>query len=145
MSAILQQLGLDQTYFIQLGIFAVLMLVLGQVYFKPFMRLFQTRHKKTVEDREEAERMMTDADARFEDYKKRIAQERQSARAEYEKLLDEAKKEESRILSEARNEAKRITQEAAESAAKQREEIKRSLDVDVESIALNISNTLLKH
>jgi F-type H+-transporting ATPase subunit b len=142
-SAILEQLEINNTFFIQLGIFAVLFFVLSAVYFKPFMRLFEVRHQKTVADREAAERLMQQADAKFEEYKARLAQERLAARKVFETALAEAKKEESAVLAKARDEAKKITQEAMESIALQRGKLKAELEADVEGMARTISEKLL--
>lgn len=143
MNAILEQLGLDSTFFYQLAIFTVLFFLISKVYFKPFLKLIETRHKKTVEDREAAERLMEQAQARFDEYQRRLTEERAAARKEFEEVLNQAKKEENALLSHAREEAKKITQEAAESAAAQRDKLRRELEVDVESIAHNISERLL--
>lgn len=143
MNAILEQLELNNTFFIQLGIFAVLSLFLNAVYFKPFLRLFEARHQKTVADREAAEKLMAQADSKFEEYKLRLAQERQAARKEYEAALVEAKKEESKILAHAREEAKKINLEAAESVALQHNKLKADLEADIEGMARSISEKLL--
>lgn len=143
MSAILEQLEINNTFFIQLAIFAVLFFILSAVYFKPFMRLFEARHQKTVADREAAERLMVQADAKFEEYKTRLAHERQAARKDFESALNEAKKEEASILAHAREEAKKITHEAAESVANQRNKLKAELEADVEGMARAISEKLL--
>lgn len=143
MTAILEQLGLDQTFFAQLIIFAVLFFFLSRVYFKPFQALFEMRHKKTVEDREAAERLMVQAQKLFDDYKNRLAEERSVARKEFEETLDQAKKEESKLLAHAREEAKKITQEAADSVAAQSEKLRKQLETDVEGIAQSISERLL--
>ncbi|MCM2277987.1 MAG: ATP synthase F0 subunit B [Oligoflexia bacterium] len=143
MSAILEQLGLDQTFFAQLAIFFVLFVILSRTYFKPFMALLEARHKKTVEDREAAERLMQQADTKFQEYQRRLAEERAAARKDYEEILNQAKKEEANLLSHAREEAKKITQDAAESANAQREKVKQQLQADVESIAQAISEKAL--
>ncbi len=143
MSAILEQLEINNTFFIQLGIFAVLFFILSAVYFKPFLRLFEMRHQKTVADREAAERLMQQADAKFDEYKTRLAQERLAARKEFEAALSEAKKEEAAVLAKAREEAKKITQEAMESVAIQRGKLKAELEADVEGMARTISEKLL--
>ena len=143
MSAILEQLEINSTFFTQLIIFAVLFFLLAPLYFRPFLRLFEARHQKTVADREAAERLMAQADAKFEDYKRKLSEERHSAKKEYEAVLAEAKKEENAILSHAREEAKKITQEAAESVSAQRTQLKAQLEVDVESMARGISEKLL--
>ena len=143
MSAILEQLEIDHTFFIQLGIFAVLFFMLSAVYFKPFLRLFEVRPQQTVADREAAERLMVQADAKFEEYKARLAQERLAARKEFDAALTEAKKEESKILGLARDEAKKITQEAAESISLQRGKLRAELEADVEGMARAIAEKLL--
>jgi F-type H+-transporting ATPase subunit b len=141
---ILAQLGIDHTFFYQFGIFAVLFLILGNVYFRPFMRLFEARHKRTVQDKEAAEKLMAQAQQKFDDYKRRLGEERAAARKEYEALLNETKKEEAAILAGARAEAKKITQDAADSVSRQREQLRKQLDADVEAIAKTISENLLK-
>jgi F0F1-type ATP synthase membrane subunit b/b' len=123
--AILDQLGLDVTFFYQLAIFAVLFVVLGQLYFKPFLKLFQARHEKTIKDRESAERLMHDANLRLEEYKRKLSEERASARREYDAILDQAKKEE------------------VESVSGQREKLRLALEADVESLAQTIAERLL--
>jgi F-type H+-transporting ATPase subunit b len=142
-SAILEQLGIDQTFFVQFGIFAVLFAILNQVYFKPFMRLFEARHQKTTADREAAERMMNEAQAKLEEYKKKLGEERAIARKDYDAIIDQAKKEEAALLASAREEAKKIAQQAAESVSQQRDHLRKQLEADVESIALAISEKLL--
>lgn|GEM_PF-4938766 len=141
--AILQQLELNQSFFVEFFIIAALFSVLGPLFFKPFMNLLAERRKRTVDDREEAAKLMAEAEAKFEEYKKRMADERTKARHEYELLVDQAKKEEALILGGARAEAKKITQEAADSIQKQREALRKQLDADVESLAQQISEKLL--
>ncbi len=143
MDAILRQLELDQTFFAQLALFWVLFLILSKVYFKPFQRLLAQRHQRTVADRQEAEKLMAEADRKFDEYKHRIAEERAAARKDYETLLAEAKREEAEILGGARAQAKQITQEANESIQKQREDIRRQLETDAETLAQQISQKLL--
>lgn len=143
MNAVLVQLGIDHTFFIQLAIFTVVFVLLSQIYFKPFLKLFQARHQKTVQDREAAEKLMAQAESRFEEYKKRLADERLGARREYEAVIEQVKKDEAAALAAAREEAKKITQAAAESIGRQREELQKSLEADIERIAQQISERLL--
>ena len=106
------------------------------------MKLFHARYERTVADRAEAERLMAEAQGKLEEYEKRLAQERLSMRKEFEEVLANARQEEASILAAAREEGKKITQEAAESVNQQRESLKRQLEVDVESIANQISEKL---
>ncbi|MFL5812658.1 MAG: ATP synthase F0 subunit B [Bdellovibrionia bacterium] len=143
MSAILEQLGIDSTFFAELVIFFVVFGVLSRFYFKPFLALFEARHKKTVQDREAAEKMMIDAQQKLEEYKQRLSAERAAAKKHYDTILEQAKKEEAEILARAREEAKKVTQEAADSVSAQREKLKAQLQSDVESLAQTISEKLL--
>lgn len=144
MEPILAQLGLDQTFFIQFAIFFAIFLILPNVFFRPFQRLIEARHEKTVADREKAEQLVAQAEQKFQEYRTRINEERLKARAEFEKVIAEVKAEESAILSTARTEAKQITQTTLDSLQEQTATLKRSLEADVEGMALQISEILLK-
>lgn len=143
MDQILEQLELNQTFLIQFLIFGTLFFVLGNLFFKPFMQLFKIRHQRTVEDQAAAEKMMAEADARLEEYRKRIHDARQEAKKDFEVLVGEARKQEAEILAQAREEAKKITMEASESIAKQREQLKKQIEADIENLAGGLSERLL--
>lgn len=144
MGAILQQLGVDQTFYIQFAIFMAIFIIIPNVFFKPFQKLIEARHQKTVADRERAEELVKQANAKLEEFKARITEERARARAEYDRVMSEVKAEESRILGSAREEAKKITQAALENIQNQSTALKRSLEADVEGIALQIAETLTR-
>jgi len=140
---ILEQLELNRTFITEFVVFIVLFVAMSHLFFKPFLRLFQLRHKRTIEDREAAERMMAEADAQFEEYKKRLHAERLAAKQEYEAIVSAARKEEAALLAHAREEAKKIAQEANDSISKQREMLKKQVEADVETLAGGISERLL--
>lgn len=144
MAAILAQLGLDQTFFIQFAIFTAIFFIVPPLFFKPFQKLIQARHDKTVADRERAEELVRQANAKLEEFKARMAEERARARGEYEKAIAEVKAEENKILSAAREEAKKITQGSLDAIQNQSAQLKRSLEADVEGLALQISDMLTK-
>ncbi len=117
--------------------------MLSRLYFRPFLKLFESRHKRTVEDKEAAERLMSQANAKLDEYRRLLADERLAAKKAYDLALAEARKQESELLGHAREEAKIITQNAADSVNRQRELLKKQLEADVEVIAQNISDKLL--
>lgn len=143
MNAILDQLGLNNSFFVELGIFAVTFVILSNLFFRPFLKLFEARHKKTVEDREAAEKLLSQANAKFDEYKRLLTEERIAAKKEYDLALAEARKQESDLLQQAREEAKKITQDAADSISRQREQLKKHLEADVEAVAQSVSERLL--
>jgi len=140
---ILKQLDLDQTFFVQMAVFAALFFALSRIFFQPFLKLFQKRYDRTVHDKEAAAKLMSQALAKLEDYKQQLATERSAARAEYETIIASAKADEAALMSQAREEAKKITQATAESISKQREEIKAQLEKDTDDLARTISEKLL--
>ena len=142
--AILDQLGLNSTFFYQLGIFIVVFLIVGNGFFKPFLKLIQARHQATVKAREDAEKTLAQAQAKFEEYRSRIQSERNLARKDYEEVLAEAKREESEILSHARTQAQQITQNTFDEISRERTRVRGELEADVERLAQQISETLLK-
>jgi len=141
---ILAQLGIDQTLYVQFAVFAVIFLIVPTLFFRPFMKLLEARHQKTVTDRERAEELVKQANAKLEEFKTRMTEERVRARAEHERVIAEVKLEEARILGVAREEAKKITQVSAESIQNQSTQLKRALEADVEGLALQISDMLTK-
>jgi len=141
---ILAQLGIDQTFFIQFALFVALFLVLPSLFFKPFQKLLEARHQKTVADRERAEELVKQANAKLEEFRTRMTEERMRARAEHERVISEVKAEEAKILGTAREEAKKITQLSSDAIQNQSAQLKRALEADVEGLALQISEMLTK-
>jgi F-type H+-transporting ATPase subunit b len=142
-AAIFQQLGLDYTFFLELGIFLILFLFLSKFYFKPFLKLLETRYQRTVADKEKAEQLMAEAQAKWNEYKGILSEARVGARTEFETAMKEVKKQEAEELTKAREEAKRITQQTAEEITHQRVAVKKQLDSDVEILSQTISEKLL--
>lgn len=144
MAEILAQLGIDQTFFTQFAIFVAIFLIIPPLFFKPFQKLLEARHQKTVADRERAEELVKQANARLEEFRTRMTEERMRARAEHERVIATVKAEEVKILNAARDEAKKITQSSLEMIQGQSAQLKRALETDVEGLALQISDLLTK-
>ncbi len=143
MAAIIEQLGLDSTFFYQLVIFFVLFAFLGRVYFAPFLKLFQERHQRTVADREAAEAMLSQANQKFAEYQEKLAEARLRARRELEEALSVGQREEHEILARARDEAKRLTQATLQEVETERTRLRAALDTDAESLAKAIVDHLM--
>ena len=116
---------------------------LTRTYFRPFLKLFELRHQRTVEDRAAAEKLKASAENKFDDYRKKLALEKQAAIKDMENVLDDARKQEAAILAQAREEAKKVTQDTLESVTQQRNALKKQLEGEVETLARTISERLL--
>ena len=143
MSEILNQLGLDKTLFIQLGIYALVFAALSQIFFKPFLRLIEIRNKKTIQDRESAERILSQAQEKLTDYTRQLTAARLEAKAAYDTVIEQAKKEEAEVLSQARNEAKTITQDALRDMDQQASKLRKDLETEVDTMARAVTEKLL--
>lgn len=143
MAAILEQLELNATFFYQFVLFAVVFVFLTKVYFRPFLKLIELRHRRTVEDRESAEKLAAQAEARLQEYQQKLAEIRAQLRAESDAILGQAKAKESELLGAARDEAKRLTQEAIASVEEQKVALRSQITKDVDSLAGLVSEKLL--
>ena len=143
MAAIIDQLGLDGTFFTQLGVFFVLFFFLGRVYFAPFLKLFQERHQRTVADKEAAQALLAQADEKFSEYQSKISEARLRARQEMEEALRAGHREEQAILTRSRDEAKRLTQAALQEVDAERARLRAAIETDAESLAKAIVDHLL--
>ena len=143
MGDVLAQLGVDQTYFVQLAIFIILFPLLSTIFFRPFQNLFEARHQKTVSDKKAAEDLLEQANQRLSEYQEKIDTARSNAREDYDKVISEVKKEETRILTEAREEVKKITQDAVAKVDEQRSSLKKELEGEINLLARSVSEQLV--
>ena len=104
MASFLETFGLNASYFYHFGLFVVLFFVLRKMYFGPFLRLFELRREKTIEDRKAAEQLVQQADEKLKQYQEKMKSARALAKKEYEVQMAKAKEEEARS---SREQAKR--------------------------------------
>lgn len=127
---ILQQLGLDHTYFYQLVIFIFALIVLSQFVFKDFAHIIKKREHKTQGGELIAEHGLKKAaelGKNYEDKAKQINGEikaifdfyRQEASAEYEKNISAARASAGKLVDEARQ---RVASEVGDASKKIKEE-----------------------
>lgn len=143
MDSIIQQLGINETFFYQLGIFTVFFALIRISFFKPFYRLIELRNQKTGADLGRAEQTLAEVRAQLEKYEATIGSERLAAKQELDRAIQDAKKEGSQIIAESRAKARASIQSAADAAAKEAVDVRRKLEVDVESLSARVTETLL--
>ena len=143
MAAILEQLEINSTFFAQILIFTVLYFILKFSYFKPFMALFEKRHKETVSNRERAEKLLEQVLEKQKEYEALISEGRLQAQREADEIIASAKKEEANLIAHARDEMKKITIQAQEAMAQQKAQLKAELTGEVDTLAQSIADKLL--
>jgi F-type H+-transporting ATPase subunit b len=96
-----QLLDVDGTVLVMLGIFLVLLLILWQFLWKPYLRVRDERVARVEGAREKAAQLEADAATRLTHIETALAEARRSGIAETNKLRLEAQSREQQIITEA--------------------------------------------
>lgn len=107
-----QLLDLDGTVFVMLGIFMVLLLVLWQFLWKPYLRVREERVARTEGARAKAAEMEAEAAARIGRIETALAEARKAGTAEMAKLRQDAQIKEQEIIAGAQEAARKMLAEA---------------------------------
>lgn len=102
MSAIITQLGLNQSFFFQFILFSIAYVVLSKVVFAPYGEALAAREQKTVGGEElamELHKATEDLKSKYEVKARQVSGE---VKAIFDEHRTEAQKEQERIISEAR-------------------------------------------
>lgn len=109
--AILEQLGIDQTIFIQFAIVIIAFLALSQIAFAPYAKALELREEKTKGGEDLAKELQKKAT----DLKKAYEAKAREVNGEIKKIFDtyisDASKEHNHIISSARNESEKLVEE----------------------------------
>ncbi|WP_028950213.1 ATP synthase F0 subunit B [Sulfurihydrogenibium subterraneum] len=121
-------INLDQTLFIQLGLFLVFMFVMKKIYFDPYLQAFEERESAVKKLLEEAEANNKQA----QDILKEVDTILSKVKEESKKILEESSRETNQIVAD-------IIRKAQEEAEKEIEEAKKDIDrvVEIEIKALD--------
>jgi len=107
-----QLLDIDKTVFIMLGIFLILLLVLKQWLWKPYLRVREERVRRVEGARDEAERLQAASAAQMERIEAQLAEARKAGQAESAKTRAAALAREQQILAAAQAAAREQLAEA---------------------------------
>ena len=111
---IIQALGVNQTIWVQLGLFFVSYLFLSRIVLEPYYKAFSEREAKTVGGRERAEKVY----AQTRELENLFQRKARALNSELKEIFDKAKvqaqTEQEKINEEARNRAKESISKAKE-------------------------------
>lgn len=131
---------LDNTVFIQLGVFVVTALALSHFLFKPYLRLRVQREEGIEGARDTAKRMDEQARAQGADYETKLARAKLKAAEERTKLRTEAVTREREIVDKARS----LTQATVEEARRTLEGDAKAARAALEPRTQEIARTVVK-
>jgi F-type H+-transporting ATPase subunit b len=111
-SAEAQLLDIDGTVFVMLGLFLVLLLILWQFLWKPYLRVRDERVARVEGAREKAAQLETDVATRLTRIETALTEARRNGNAEIAKLRIEAQTREQQLITEAQEAARKMMLEA---------------------------------
>ena len=88
MDQVLQQFGIDCTFFVEGAIFIVFFFLIAKIYLIPFAELFELRHKKTTEDLDQSKTLASQAKEKMKHYEEKLWLERQEGKAKLAEGFD---------------------------------------------------------
>jgi F-type H+-transporting ATPase subunit b len=133
----------DKTVFIQMALFALLILVLKPLLLDPMLRVFALREERTDGAKAEARAMQERAAEILSNYEKKVAEVRAEATAEREALRRQTAKLEAEILAEGRAAAERIAAEGRERIAREIAAVQAELKPRAQNLSAEICRTAL--
>ncbi|MCA9685949.1 MAG: ATP synthase F0 subunit B [Myxococcales bacterium] len=134
---------IDNTVFIQAGLFLFLMFVLNFMLFKPWLEVRDRRAARIGGALEEAARLREAAGEREQDYDTRLAKAREQAIELRSDSRREAEGEEARIVGEARREAANSLDQTKAQLATEVDAARVTLGARVDALAGDITKQVL--
>ena len=136
-------MDIDRTVFVQMAVFVMLIVVLSPLLFKPVLRLFEERERRTEGARTDARLMQEKAEALLVRYQSKLEDVKRAAAEERDRLRTETLRLEAEILDKARASNARIVDEGRARFHAEIETIRRDLDVYSRRISKEISAAVL--
>ena len=136
-------IDIDNTAFVQFGIFVVMAFFSTQLLFKPYLRMREQRDEGMDGARKQAESLSAEADAKLADYEEKLASARARAQEERRKIRGEAADHLQSITEKARASAQKAVLAANEKVQTETESARSDLMPKAESLAGEMVTKLL--
>lgn len=136
-------MDIDRSMFVQMAVFALLVVVLSPLLFKPVLRLFEEREKRTEGARSAAKQMQEKAEEVLARYQSKLEDVRRASTQERDRLRNETLKLEAEILEKARQSTARIVDEGRQQIDREVQSIRRDLVEHSRNISKQISARVL--
>jgi len=143
MSQILEQLEINQTFFIQFILFGVFFFVLSELYLKPFQRLIEKRQQKLTDDLQGSAELLKTVESKLADYEKSLASARLEAAKQYDLALAEGRAREEAEISKVKDQVKQEYLEASKALQAERSRVEAELKAQVEALSDSMVNKVL--
>ncbi len=136
-------MDIDRTVFVQMAVFVMLILVLSPLLFKPVLRLFEERERRTEGARSAARAMQDKAEELLRRYEAKLDEVKRAAAAERDRLRNETLRLEAEIVEKARQANTRIVEQGRSQIEGEVSAIRRELGAYSQRIAKEIGASVL--
>jgi F-type H+-transporting ATPase subunit b len=136
-------MDIDRTMLVQMAIFVLLIVVLSPLLFKPLLRLFEERERRTEGARSDARQMQEKAENLLLRYQSKLEDVKRIATQERDRLRLETLQLESKILDEARAATAKFVEDGRRQIDREVAKIRIDMGLASQSIAREIGSKLL--
>jgi F-type H+-transporting ATPase subunit b len=140
--SLLTALGVNQTIWIQLGCFLVSYLALTELVFKPYMKAYHEREKRTVGGEESAIRIVEEAQELTGHYEKRAREMNSEIKHVYDKKRSEALKDYEAMLAEARKTSSSLVEASRAKIKTEVEAARKKIAAEIPAVSGAIASRL---
>ena len=141
--SILTQLGVNQTFFIQLAFFFISYFFVSQFLIKPYRRNLEYRKKNTGGSVDEAAHLNLETERLVGEYQQKAKAQNESAQGIYEKFRAEGQQEEERIISVARKQSQDAIEQTKKKISQELSTARESLRNQVPQLSELIASRVL--
>lgn len=136
-------IDLDGTILVQLGLFFVAYLILYTLVFRPMVALFAAREEAIDGAKEEAQRLVAEADGLDANFQAKLDAVRVEAGTQRDTLRKEGAQREAQILAEARAATDAELEAAEKKLEAEAARLRKDLDAKIPALASEIASRLL--
>ncbi|MFO8073709.1 MAG: ATP synthase F0 subunit B [Polyangia bacterium] len=134
---------LDATFFIQLGLFFVVFVLLYALLFRPVVRLIEARRAATEGRSRRAEEIGCEAEQLAAEVDSQIADARRAATAERDRMVEQARRHQREVDERAREQSRAEIARAREKMEREGGRVRTELEAEVESLAEKVAGRVL--
>ena len=140
--SLLTALGVNHTIWIQLGCFLVSYVALTELVFKPYMKAYHEREKRTVGGEEFAIRIIEEAQELTSHYERKAREINSEIKGLYDQKRSDAMKDYEKMLADARESSSGLIQEARKKIATEVEAARKKLAAEIPAVSSAIASRL---
>ncbi len=143
MSAILEQLEINQTFFYQFVLFGTFYFVLRALYLKPVQNLIEKRNHKLKDDVQSSVELLKTIETRIADYEKAITETRLEASRKFEANLAQVRAQEEAAIQAVKEEIKKDYQKAAQHLQDEKLKVESELKLQLNAVSDSLVQKVL--